>query len=101
LRSADLNYNTMNISPFRRGDYITVRHEYFEKEGFDPATSPLRMDEVGIVTRVSTSGGDKRPRFIEVNGAPPLYHFSMFEATSAPLLQKLRLRLKQVFSLRR
>lgn len=98
--NAGVNSKVMNISPFKRGDYVRVKRDNFQKERFDPTTSPLRFDEIGIVTEVSASGGDKRRRYLKVNGKPHLYHFSMFEAATPKTAARVRLRLLKTFKWR-
>jgi hypothetical protein len=82
----------MNVSQFKRGDFVRVKRNYFQKKSFNVAASPLGIDEVGVVTGVSTGGNDKRPRYVQVNGKAPLYHHSMFEAARPSVLDGLRLR---------
>jgi hypothetical protein len=83
----------MGISPFKCGDYVQVRPDFYSKERFDINASPLRPGEIGIVTAVSASG-DRRPRYIQVNGKPPLYHFSMFEEARPTLARKVYLKFR-------
>ena len=88
----------MNISPFKCGDYVRVRPEFFLKEQFDIKASPLKRSEIGVVTAVAGSG-DKRPRYIRVNGKQPLYHFSLFEEAKPTLVRKVYLKFRHAPSL--
>lgn len=88
----------MNISPFKCGDYVQVRPDFYLKERFDKNASPLKCGEIGIVTAVSSSG-DKRPRYIQVNGRPPLYHFSLFEEAKPTTARRVYLILRHAPSL--
>lgn len=89
----------MGISPFKRGDYVRVKPEYFSKELFDHTTGPLKLNEIGLVTGVSTSG-DSRPRYVQLNGKPPLYHYSLFEETTPWLLGKVYFRTRYILKWR-
>lgn len=80
----------MNISPFNRGDYVRLKPSYFELPAFDPASAPLLHGEIGIVT-ATRSHGDRRPRYVQVNGRGPLLHHSMFEPAKPPFLHGLKL----------
>ena len=82
----------MGISPFKRGDFVRVKPEFFERDQFDRALSPLSHNEVGIVTAVSAQG-DKRPRYLKLNGKSTLYHYSMFEGASPTRVKRLTLSL--------
>jgi len=88
----------MGITPFKCGDYVKVRRNLFLKEPFDKNASPLRRDEIGVVTAVSASG-DKRLRYIRVNGKPPLYHYTMFEGANPTVMRKAYLRVRHAPSL--
>ncbi|MGA8541730.1 MAG: hypothetical protein WB566_19660 [Terriglobales bacterium] len=77
---------------------MKVTRDLFLKEPFDKNASPLKRDEIGVVTAVSASG-DKRLRYIKVNGKPPLFHYTMFEAANPTVMRKAYLRIRYAPSL--
>ena len=88
----------MSISPFKCGDYVKVRRDLFVKEPLAKNASPLSQDEIGLVTGVSASG-EKRLRYIKVNGKRPLYHYTMFEYANPTVIRKAYLRVRHAPSL--
>jgi hypothetical protein len=88
----------MGISSFKCGDYVKIRRDLFLKEPFDKNITPLKRDEIGIVTAVSISG-DKRLRYIKVNGRSPLYHYTLFEAANPTAPRKAYLKIRHAPSL--
>jgi hypothetical protein len=88
----------MGISPFICGDDVRIRRELFLKEPFDKHSTPLKRDEIGVVTAVSASG-DKRLRYIKVNGRSPLYHYTLFEPANPTSSRKAYLKIRHAPSL--
>jgi hypothetical protein len=68
----------MNLSPFKRGDYVRLRNPPIEDADSHLSTHPLNKGEIGIVTAIRHSG-DRRPRYVQVNGIPVSMHFTMLE----------------------
>ena len=91
--SSHLTWDTLlavNISPFHVGDFVRIKADYFRLPDFDPKSSPLREGQIGIVT--SRAGwGDRRPRYVRINGKSPLFHHNMFEPATPPFARRFYL----------
>lgn len=83
----------MNVSPYKPGAYVRIKDALFLKEDFDARTSPLAQGEIGIISAVAASG-DRRPRYVQVNGKAGFHHFSLFEDARPSFWRKLYLILR-------